>query len=95
MTTVNVLDLAAWTMPGGGDPIVMTEFRMDAGAYSTLVDWIRAATGRENEPATAVLRGLHGILALLAPDAVYPTVKNRIGLMFHFHGNEGGTEASA
>ncbi len=93
MTKVKALELAAWTMPSGCKPIAMTEFRMDSGAYSTLVDWTRAATGREDEPAMAVLRGLHEILALFVPDAIYLTVRNGAGLTIHFHGDEGGTDA--
>lgn len=93
MTKVDALELAAWTLVGGGDPIAMTEFRMGAKAYATLIDWTRATTGRENEPATAVLRGLHEVLALFAPDAVYLSVKNGAGLTVHFHGDAGGSDA--
>lgn len=87
MTTVNSLDLAAWTLSARGDTVPLTVFRMDQRSYSTLVDWTRVRTGREDAPAMAVLRGLHEVVSLFVPDAVFVTVGRGQGLEITFDGH--------
>ena len=83
---VNTLQLAAWALPRIDDTIPLTMFRMDRASYSTLVDWTRAKTGRDDPKATAVIRGLHEVASLFVPDVVYVTTRAG-GLEMTFLGN--------
>lgn len=87
MTTVNSLDLAAWCLPGRDDVIPLTTFRLDRRSYSTLVDWTRARTGREDAPAVAVLKGLHEVVSLFVPDVAFVTIGRGQGLEMTFTGH--------
>ncbi|SDE32376.1 RNaseH domain-containing protein [Belnapia rosea] len=87
MTMVNSLDLAAWALASRGDVIPLTTFRMDGRSYSTLVDWTRVQTKREDAPATAVLRGLHEVVSLFVPDVAFVTIGRGQGLEMTFTGH--------
>jgi hypothetical protein len=90
MYKVNSLQLAAWTLAGHDDTIPLTIFRMDRPSYSTLVDWTRAKTGRDDPKSTAVIRGLHEVASLFVPDVVYVTIpRNGGGLEMTFLGDVG------
>jgi hypothetical protein len=84
---VNTLQLAGWALPGHDDTIPLTMFRMDRASYSTLVDWTRAKTGRDDPRATAVIRGLHEVASLFVPDVVYVTIARTGGLEMTFLGD--------
>ena len=87
MTLVNSLNLAAWALANYNDIIPVTVFRMDQRSYSTLVDWTRIRTGREEAPATAIIRGLHEVVSLFVPDVVFVTVGRGGGLELTFDGD--------
>jgi hypothetical protein len=84
-TKVDALQLGAWMFVGKSRSIPLTVFRMDDHSYRTLVDWTRAKTGRDDEHATAVLRGLHEIISLFVPDTLFVAV-GRSGLEITFSG---------